>query len=173
MLKNLTTDVRIVVNSHCDDLTLQSLKKEYKLELAQFNIDGNLVKNRGILVLTRKNSGFISKNFKVIDKDNALQFDVLSPDNIVYNVIAVYAPNKIQDNLHFFKSLPGKLKKEEDFQIIIGDYNTTLDPILDKVNYKNDDHAKTRDVINSWLMDEDFIDSFRYLYPDEKAYTYR
>ena len=44
---------------------------------------------------------------------------------------------------------------------------------MDKVNYKNDDHAKTREVINSWLMDEDFIDSFRYLYPDVKDYSYR
>ena len=72
----------------------------------------------------------------MIEKDNALQFDVLTPDNIVYNVIAVYAPNKVQDNFNFFKSLPGKLKKGEEFQIIIDDYNTTLDPILDKVNYK-------------------------------------
>ena len=126
------------------------------------------------MVLTRKNSGYISKNFKIIDRDNALQFDILSPDNTVYNIVAIYAPNKVQENFQFFKSLPGKLKKEEDdFQILIGEYNTTLDPLLDKVNYKNDDQAKTRGVINSWLMDKDFIDSFRYLYPDEKAYSYR
>ena len=52
--KNLNLDVRIVVDSHTDEQTLQALKKEYKLELAQFNIDGNLVKNRGILVLTER-----------------------------------------------------------------------------------------------------------------------
>ena len=45
LLKNLNADVRIVVDSHCDNQTLQALKKEYKLEIAQFNIDGNLVKN--------------------------------------------------------------------------------------------------------------------------------
>ena len=174
LLRNLNSDIQIVVNSHCDDHTLNILKKEYKLELAQFNIDGNLVKNRGILVLTRKNSGYISKNFKIIDKDNAIQFDILSPDNTTYNIVAIYAPNSIQDNLKFFKSLPGMIKKEEDdFQILIGDYNTTLDPKLDKVNYKGDDHAKSREVINSWLMDEDFIDSYRYIYPDERNYSYR
>ena len=54
LLKNLNLDVRIVVDSHCDDQTLKALKKEYNLELAQFNIYGNLVKNRGILVLTKK-----------------------------------------------------------------------------------------------------------------------
>jgi len=110
----------------------------------------------------------ISPKTLVIDKDNDLQFNIFSPDNAVYNIVAVYAPNKVQENFHFIKSLPGKLKKEEESQIIIGDYNTTLDPLLDKVNYKNDDHTKTRDVINSWLMDKDFIDAFRYLYSDEK-----
>ena len=63
-LRNLNSDICIVVNSHCDDHTLNILKKDYKLELAQFNIDGILVKNQGILVLTKKNSGFISKNLK-------------------------------------------------------------------------------------------------------------
>ena len=73
--------MRVVVDSHCDDLTLQALKKEYKLEMAQFNVEGNLVKSRGILVLTRKNCGFISKNFRMIDRENAFQFDVLTPYN--------------------------------------------------------------------------------------------
>ena len=83
-----------------------------------------------------KNSGYISKNFRIIDNDNAIKFDILSPNNTIYNIVAIYAPNSVQNNLNFFKSLPGKLKKEEDdFHILIGDYNTTLNPKLDKVNY--------------------------------------
>ena len=50
LLRNLNLDICIVVDSHCDDHTLNSLKKDYKLELAQFNIDVNLIKNQGILV---------------------------------------------------------------------------------------------------------------------------
>ena len=174
LLRNLTSDIRIVVDSHTDEQTLKALKKEYKLEMAQFNIDGNLVKNRGILVLTKKNCGYISNNFQIIDKNNAIQFNVISPDNTIYNIVAIYAPNKIQDNLNFLKSLPGKLKNDEEkYQILIGDFNTTLDSTLDRVNYKNDDHAKTREIINSWLMDEEFIDSYRYLYPETKDYSYR
>ena len=45
LLKNLNWDIRVVVDSHCDDHTLDMLKKDYKLELAQFKIDGNLIKN--------------------------------------------------------------------------------------------------------------------------------
>ena len=88
------------------------------------------------MVLTKKKCGFLSKNFKIIDKDNAIQFDVISPDNTIYNIVNIYAPNNQKDNLGFFKSLPGKIKKADDyFQILIGDYNTTLDPNLDKINY--------------------------------------
>ena len=93
ILSNLGSDIHIVVDSHDDDHTLDILKKDYKLELAQFNIDGNLIKNWGILVLTKKNCGFLSKNFKIIDKENAIQFDVISPNNTTYNIVAIYAPN--------------------------------------------------------------------------------
>ena len=47
LLRNLTSDIRIVVNSHTDEQTLKALKREYKTEMAQFNIDGNIIKNRG------------------------------------------------------------------------------------------------------------------------------
>ena len=43
--------------------------------------------------------------------ENAIQFDVVSPDNTVYNIVAIYAPNKQKENYDFFKSLPGKIKK--------------------------------------------------------------
>ena len=43
LLKNLNSDMRIVVDSLCDDHTLQDLRKEYKLQLPQFNIEDNLV----------------------------------------------------------------------------------------------------------------------------------
>ena len=82
----------------------------------------------------KKNCDFLSNSFKIIDKENAIQFDVISPNNTTYNIVAIYAPNNQKDNFDFLKSLPGKIKKE-DFQILIGDYNTTLDPILDKINY--------------------------------------
>ena len=44
LLRNLNSDIRIVVNSHTDEQTLKALKKDYKLEMAQFNIDGNWLK---------------------------------------------------------------------------------------------------------------------------------
>ena len=38
---------------------------------------------------------------------------------------------------------------------------------------KNDHHPKSRRVINGWLENETFIDTFRYYHPDTPSYTYR
>ena len=46
LIRNLNMNIHIVVDSHCDNHTLNILKKDYKLELAQFNIGGNFFKNR-------------------------------------------------------------------------------------------------------------------------------
>ena len=76
--------------------------------------------------------------------------------------MAIYAPNNQKDISDFLKSLPNKIKKgDDDFQILIGDYNTTLDPNLDQINYRGDEHTKSREIINSWIMNEDYVDSYR------------
>ena len=36
-----------------------------------------------------------------------------------------------------------------------------------------DNHTKGREVINSWLQREDYIDAFRYIYPTTKSFSWR
>ena len=52
-------------------------------------------------------------------------------------------------------------------QIIIGDFNCTLNHNVDQQGYKTDPHSKSRNVINSLLEQELFIDSFRHLNPEK------
>ena len=56
---------------------------------------------------------------------------------------------------------------------MIGDLNVTLDPHLDRTNYKTNNHIKAREVINSWLLNEDYVDVYIYFYPYTKGYTYK
>ena len=53
-----------------------------------------------------------------------------------YNIVAIYAP---------------------DYQILMGDFNLTLDPNLDRNKYKNnyDNHSTRRAVVNSWITEEE------------------
>ena len=55
---------------------------------------------------------------------------------------------------------------ESDLQILTGDLDITLGSYLDRTNYKTDNHVKGCEVINSWLLDEEYVDVFRYFYSD-------
>ena len=48
ILKHLDTDVKVIVDTHTNEFTLGKLRKEYKIEMTQYNIIGKFSKDRGI-----------------------------------------------------------------------------------------------------------------------------
>ena len=118
--------------------------------MAKYNIIGNFSKDRGIIVLTKKSSGYKSSNGKLIDQTNTLQFDLTSPDGVVYNIVAIYAPDG--NNATYWTTLHNRLIEGPNPKQILIDYNVTLDLYLDMTNYKTDNHIKGREVINSCLQ---------------------
>jgi exonuclease III len=97
---------------------------------------------------------------------------MISPDEVVYNIVAIYAPDG--NNSTDWTALHNKLvKKPRTRQILIGDYNTTLDPILDRYNYLTDNHIQGREVINSWINNDEYLDAFRYIYPESRSFSWR
>ena len=66
-------------------------------------------------------------------------------------MVLVYAPDG--NKATYWTTLHNRLaKKPKPKQILIGDFNVTLDPVLDRSNYITDNHTKGREVINSWLQ---------------------
>ena len=171
ILNHLDTDIKVIIDSHTDKYTLNKLRKEYKIEMAKYSIIGNFSKDRGIMVLTKKSSGYSCSNAKLVDKTNTLQFDLISPDGVLYNIVAIYAPDG--SNATYWTELHDKMDKKKFKQILIGDFNVTLDPYLDRTNYKMDNHTKGREVINSWLQREEYIDAYRYIYPTTRGFSWR
>ena len=64
-------------------------------------------------------------------------------------------------------------QSNESHGMIIGDFNTTLDPILDRKNYKTDNHKKSRLVINNWISENEMLDFFRFTNGNEQIWTYK
>ena len=62
-------------------------------------------------------------------------------------------------------------KGDIDNKLIMGDFNVTLNHVIDSYGYKTDPHPKSRRSINGWLDNETFIDTFRYFHPDTPSYT--
>ena len=46
--------------------------------------------------------------------------------------------------------------------MIIGDFNTTLEPILDRKNYKTNGHKKSRLVINNWISENEMLEPIQH-----------
>jgi exonuclease III len=110
--------------------------------------------------------------YRLLDHSNTLKFDLVSPDVMIYNIVAIYAPDG--NNATYWTTLHRKLnEKPNNYQILIGDYNVTLDPILDRYKYQTEYHIRGCQVIQSWLHNEEYIYAFRYLYPERKTYSWR
>ena len=172
IMTHLDSDIKIVVDAHMDEKTLGYLKKEYKLELAKYEIISNYSKERGIVVFTKKSCGFVTSNILLLDETDTLKFDLTSPDGTKYNIVAIYAPDG--NNATYWTTLHKKLiNGPRTKQILIGDFNVTLDPYLDRTNYFTDNHVKGREVINSWIEGEEYFDAFRYIYPTSSTYSWR
>ena len=56
-------------------------------------------------------------------------------------------------------------------QLIIGDYNTSLNTELDYVDYTQDNHKASREFLHGLQEDGLFIDVYRFLNPYDLSYT--
>ena len=61
----------------------------------------------------------------------------------------------------------------ESHGMLWGDNNTTLDPIIDRRQYKHDNHIKSRLVLNSWIEANEMLDYFRLINGNIQWWTCR
>ena len=139
--------------------------------LGQFNTISTYTAQRGIYILVKKSLGNI-ENVETLD-NSTLLFDVKNNDNKTLTIAAIYAPSD-SDNKFYFEEVDNKLQNRAislDFQMIIGDYNTTLDYSRDRKGYSKtiDTHKNCRALIKTWIEDEKWVDAFDYHHPGKKV----
>ena len=95
----------------------------------------------------------------------ASKFDLicltLKINALIFNLVTIYAPNN--DSPEFFT----------DYNIICGDYNLILDPVIDNNNYKHVNNPKARSTVLNMINDLSLADIYRQLYPTCQRYTWR
>ena len=79
ILDHLDSDIKIIIDAHSTENTVNTLKRDYKIKLAKYNIHGNYSRERGILILLDKTSGYEITNLELLDKTNTIRFDLSSP----------------------------------------------------------------------------------------------
>ena len=128
-------------------------------------------KRRGILILYKKNL-----NIKVakIEQINYNLVKIELEHNVMkMSIYGCYAPSDGNNYEYFLDLRRRTLEDENDEILLIGDMNTTLCHVMDRWNYQTDNHRKSRAVINNWISEGEFVDTYRAFHPETESYTFR
>ena len=102
---------------------------------------------------------------------NLLALDLSIEDNRV-TLINIYGPNI--DSPQFYENVRDVfLEFDNEYFILCGDFNLTLNPSQDTYNYCSINNPKARSKVLEIMEDLHLIDYYRVLNPDRKAYTWR
>ena len=129
---------------------------------------GNKGNKEGVCILLNENENFqVIKHTEIIV--GRMQCLELKINEKCLMIVNVYGPNN--DDVDFFEKLEAFVRDNEDQNIIIGgDFNTVMDPKIDKRNGNIDTHKKCRSQLNSFLNTCNFSDIWRLLNSDKKQY---
>ena len=127
---------------------------------------------RGIMVLLRKSSPFKMEKTEVVTQ-NCLAIKLKSASNQEIEVAFVYNPNDESDKIsNLRKALDHLADNGAKNQMIIGDYNTSMNFELDYVDYSGDPHKASRNFLHGLQEDGVYIDVYRFLNPYDLSYTW-
>ena len=140
---DLNSDINIVIDSHICNSKLDTLKRRHRTLFSNYTTHGYPSTNRGILVLLKRNKGCKITNLNNHGSNDTLFFTITLPDQSTLDILAVYAPSK--DSPEFWERAHTIINTgNSTHKLIIGDFNCTLNHILDQKGYKTDPHPKSR-----------------------------
>ena len=168
-------DINILVDAGITDRGSNRIKNQSMHLMGNYLIHTTNTSLRGIYIMIKKSLGAKMENIQQLD-DSTLIFDLVNSDNKRLTIAAIYAPSDV-DNPLYFEMVDNCLQdraETSDYQILVGDYNTTLNYSRDRLNYSktNDNHKKCRELINNWISEEKWVDIYDYKNPGKKSYTW-
>ena len=170
MVKLLTAtkfhDIIGMLDTHLNQEEVDTMVKN-NMQIFQDFYDPILIpsQSRGIMVLLRKSCPFklvIYKNATT----NCLSILLKSAPNQELWITFVYNPNDEADKISNLSNPLDQLASNGyTNQLIIGDYNTSLNPESDYVDYTQDPHKASREFLHGLQEDGLFLDVYRILNP--------
>ena len=166
-LKEQSFDIYFLQETHLPS----SFKNQIETEWGQnVFLSGSSRNSEGVCILL--NNDFICNVIKHNDIiTGRLQAIDIQYNDIDMTIINIYGPNN--DEPTFFDSLNNYIiQNEENTFVIGGDFNTVLDPNLDKKNGNKETHKKCRKTIKSILDTNELTDIWRLQHQDKKSFTW-
>ena len=134
-------------------------------------VHGKRTNARGVAILLNKDFEYEVLETKLDSEGNYICL-TLKISDWTLNIMTIYAPNN--DSPEFFTEVQKIIQENEtDYNIICGDYNLVLDPIIDSYNYKHINNPNARSAVLNMMTDINLSDIYRELNPTCKRYTWR
>lgn len=129
-------------------------------------------RQRGVAILVHKRILFTLNN-AIADPDGRFIIVQATIYNKLFTLVNIYAPNN--DDTQFFHNIFGKLSDMSVNSIIIigGDFNTTLDPIIDSSNLKLTKQSQTARTLRKYMDDFGLSDVWRAKHLTKREYTFQ
>jgi exonuclease III len=167
-LKKKKVDITCIQEAHCEEETIKTWEEEWKGKIYASHGKGN---SRGVCMLIGENNNFSTE---LIDKDEEGRFIVIlvTMGEHKIKVAGYYGPNK--DDTTTLSNLLSILDQTEaQHTIIMGDFNFTMNPLIDKKGKTEDNNTKCRNCLLDWMEDQEMCEIWRVKHPDERTYTWR
>lgn len=126
---------------------------------------------KGVAILLSKKMIGRKNMMNVDDKGRLLKLQI-DIDDRTLNIYNVYTPNIAVDRIAFLKTLIYDVKQDET-NIILGDFNIAPNPLLDRSEGMQPGDKGSIEIFNTLLHESTTVDMWRYRYPDRRGYTRR
>ena len=130
--------------------------------------DNNENRNAGVGIFIKQNGKL--KDVEIIHNLTIQQRYIVlktTNNNKVIYIHCIYAPAQYKERIDFFKQLPTNFE-ENSTHIVGGDFNTTINPILDSISQNVSYGSKE---LKEWLNTLKLIDIWRFMKNEEKGMT--
>lgn len=164
-LRRDNVQIAFLQETHLNDVEHKKYLREW---VGQVHFSSYSTNKRGVIILVHKKLPFTVKDcYKDIEGRVVLIKGELYGEAVLLG--SIYAPNVYDEE--FFASLLSKIADMDCPNMLIGgDFNCSLFPI-DR-NPAHNNQSKTASVILDMIDTFDLLDSWRYMNPDTKSYTF-
>lgn len=167
-LNDLKADICLLQETHLSD------SDQDKFKSAQFSNSFSAPYNsrqRGVCILINKRVSFVH-NTTIADPEGCFIIINISINNNQVTIGNVYGPNN--DDPSFFLNFFNTISNVSNCPVIIGgDFNTTINPTLDKSNKITTNRTwQSSDTIKQFMSDLGLGDGWRLQHPSSREYSF-
>ena len=166
--RSRNSNIICLQETHIIGSDLNLLRKEWNVK---YFISGNKRNARGVMVIFDNNVEYIIRNAQFDREVRYIILEIEIPQVVTFLLINVYVPN--DEKVKFTEKLFNIIDSFENNNIIIvGDWNSVLDPEMDTKFYTNTQKSKMTKELSNYMRRKGLLDIWRMNHPQLKKFTW-